>query len=97
MFPLSLVFLYRTRVLHATSKSVLNAARSSHSQLRYAHLLSRVLLRFRSFAFYESLRCAYRESDDARASGKQGPLPTSHMYPLYMFVHICTSHSYMCV
>ena len=54
-----------------------------------------VLLRFRSFACYEPLRCAYRESYGHARPGSAGSLPSPHMYPHVHVYYI--SRTLICV
>ena len=57
----------------------------------------RDLQRFRSFAFYEPLRCAYRESYGHARPGSSGSPPSLSHVPTCTCFMICHALSYVCL
>ena len=89
--------LYCTRVPHATSKSVLNTARSSHPQPRYAHLLALscyVSGRLHFMNLYGAHTASLTGTHAREARAPCRALTCTHMH---MFINILRTRICVCI
>ena len=89
--------LYRTRVPHATSKSVLNTAPSSHLLPRYVHQLAVTF--YVSGRFHATNRYGAHTASPTGTHAREARAPRRVLactYPLYM-LHDMSRTPYVCV